>query len=311
MLIAGTLAFLVLVPLMYSLYGGSSSKVFVQRNMLRNDVQELQQAVRKKEAVQKKLTEYLDQSLPPNATTHYKYSDILWNLMKESGFQDFKVNSTTNLSSATSRSNRNGYQTFSYKLTGTASLEGLTNLLKQFYGTPLLQVIKSLSIKPLDQSNRMAITIDIEAIALDTAKRQTNIDWVYNPDAEQTLSDYVRQVNERALFSVYRPPMPPAPPDVPPLPPKEPSFTEAMHTIVAFISDVNGRYEVHLDRRLKGDKLRLKVGDRFEIDGTDCIVREIRFDRITIGIVDEEDPSEEILLSVRLGKSFNDFDDPT
>jgi len=316
MLIAGTLAFLVLVPLLYSLYGGSSSKVFAQRNLLRKEVAELQQAVRNKEANQKKLEVYMDQSLPLLgnwATTRDRYQIRLGNLMRDNGFQDSNV--TVNRATSqtpTTRSNRNGFQTFSYRLRGTASLEALTNLLREFYAAEFLHIIKSLSITPVEQSNRMTISMEVEAIALDNAKRQTNIAW--NPsedtDFQQLLGDYVRQVNDRALFSVYRPPTPPTPPPTPPPPPPEYVFTEAMHTIVGFIGDVNGVYEVHLDRQLKGDKLRLKVGDRFTVDGIECVIREIRFDRITIGAIDDEsDPPQEDRFSIRMGKSINDFEE--
>jgi len=319
LLIAGVLASLVLVPLLYSLYGGTSARVFQQRKVLREEVQKLEQAVEKKVEIQKKLADYVNQSLPQGALIREKYSTLISDLAKQAGFQNLKLSSSssgasTGVASRTSRSS--GYQTFSYKLTGTASLEQLTTLLREFYGVELLHLIRSLSIRPLDQSNRMEISMDIEAIVLDSARRQSTIPWLSNPDEgfQQTLADRVRQVNERALFSVYRPPAQPRPPDPPPPDPKPVLFTEAMHTIVSFISDVNGFYEVQIDRRLKGDKLRLRVGDRITVDGTDCIVREIRFDRITIGIVDEEDgadPAEEMLLTIRLGKSFNDFDETT
>ena len=321
LLIAGVLASLVLVPLLYSLYGGTSARVFQQRKVLREEVQKLEQAVEKKVEIQKKLADYVNQSLPQGALIREKYSTLISDLAKQAGFQNLKLSSSssgasTGVASRTSRSS--GYQTFSYKLTGTASLEQLTTLLREFYGVELLHLIRSLSIRPLDQSNRMEISMDIEAIVLDSARRQSTIPWLSNPDEgfQQTLADRVRQVNERALFSAYRPPPPPQRVEIEPpvIPPEPPIFTEAMHTIVSFISDVNGFYEVQIDRRLKGDKLRLRVGDRITVDGTDCIVREIRFDRITIGIVDEEDgadPAEEMLLTIRLGKSFNDFDETT
>ena len=303
LLIAGILAFLVVVPLLYSLYGGTSATVFVKRNALRNEVKELEKTVQKKEAIQKKLTEYLSQSLPPMVQTRDKYMQRLDALAKECGFQNSNVNPVA----ATRSSKSSGYQPFSYKLTGTVSLEGLTNLLKQVYEAEVLQLIKTIAIKPVDQSNRMDITMDIEAIALDSAKKSSTINWSINSDEDfqQLLGDQVRRVNERALFSVYKPP---APEQVAPPPPKEPDFTEAMHTFVNTIVDVNGVYEVWLDRRLKGDRLKLKVGDHFVLDGVDCVLKDIMFDRITIEAAGEEGDDEETRFSVRMGKCFNDFE---
>jgi len=313
LLVAGMLAFLVLVPLLYSLYGGSSTVIFARRNALRKDVEELEKTVQNKAVIQKKLTDYLNQSLPPmGATTRNKYLELLGTLAKECGFQDVKVNSnsTGTSSTTTSRTTRSSsYQTFSFKLTGSASLEGLTSLLKRFYEAEVLQLVKSLSIKPVDQSNKMEISMDIEAIALETARKQLSINWDINEgeDFQQLLGDQVRRVNERALFSVYRPPVP-EPAAAPP--PPEPSFSEAMHTFVSSIVDVNGVYEVWIDRRLKGDVLKLKVGDHLDVDGVDCIVKEIMFDRITIeATIEEEDGSEvQESLTIRSGKCLNDFE---
>ncbi|MCL2303858.1 MAG: hypothetical protein FWC43_00790 [Planctomycetaceae bacterium] len=312
LLIAGVLAFLVLIPLLYSLYGGTSSRVFQQRNVLREEVRKLEQAVEKKAEIRKKLADYVSQSLPQGAMIGERYSNHISDLARQSGFQNLRLTSSSPgaSSAAASRTNRSsGFQTFSYKLTGNASLEELTSLLREFYGAELLQLIRSLSIRPLDQSNRMEISMDIEAIALDSARRQTTIPWLPNPDEDfqQILSDQVRQINERALFSVYRPPVQERPADPPPKLPDQ-KYTEAMHTYVAFISDVNGVYRVQLDRRLKGDKLWLGVDDRFEMDGVDCAIREIHFDRITIGLIEEDDSVEETRFSIRLGKCINDFE---
>ena len=321
LLVTGVLAFLVLIPFLYSLYGGESSRLLVQRNALRKEVQELEQSVQKKAEIEKKLTDYVNQSLPPLATTRDRYLNRISDLASQAGFQNVRLvnsNASGTSSTAASRTNRagsgSGFQTFSYKLTGTASLEGLTSLLREFYGAELLQLIRSVSIRPLDQSNRMEISMDIEAIALEIAKRQTAIPWNVNTDEDfgQTLNDQVHRINERALFSVYRPPTLETP--TPPPPVEEPLYTEAMHTIVSFVSDVNGVYEVWLDRRLKGDMLKLRIGDRFEVDGLDCFIREASLDRITIGAMiegEEEGDFQEERFSIRVGKSINDFEDST
>ena len=318
MLVAGLLAILVLVPLLYSLYGSSASKVFIQRNALRKEVQELEKAVQKKEVLQKKMTDYVHRSLPPmGATTREKYLNLLSDLVKQCGFQEMRINpgSSGTSSTAMSRTKSSGFQTFSYKLTGTTSLEGLTNLLKQFYEAEVLQLIKTLSIKPVDQSNKMEISMDIEAIALEDAKKQLSINWNINEneDFQQLLGDQVRKVNDRALFSMYRPPVPqtptPPPKQVPPQ-----KFTEAMYTVVSGIVDVNGVYQVWIDRRLKGDTLKLKIGDHLVVDGADCFIRDITLDKITIGVIVEEEEGgevEESRLSIRAQKCFNEFEDPT
>ena len=315
LLVAGILAILVFVPLLYSLYGSSASKVFIQRNALRQEVQELEKTVQKKAALQKKLTDYVHQSLPPmGATTREKYLNLLTDLVKQCGFQITQLNagSSGTSSTAMSRTKSSGFQTFSYKLTGTTSLEGLTSLLKRFYEAEVLQLIKTLSIKPVDQSNKMEISMDIEAIALENAKKQLSINWNINEneDFQQSLGDQVRKVNQRALFSMYKPPQPP-PAENAPAPPVEQKFSEAMHTFVSGIVDVNGDYQVWIDRRLKGDTLKLKIGDHLDVDGVDCVIRDISFDRVTIGASVEEEGGEveESRFSIRVKKSFNDFED--
>ena len=310
LLVAGILAVSVMVPLLFSLYGGSSGTVFLQRNALRKEVETLEQTVEKKAAIQRKLNDYVNRSLPPmGTTTREKYLNMLYDQASDCGFKDVKVNSTTGTGSSTPKATKSsGYQTFSYKLTGKASLDGLTKLLQRFYGAELLQLIKSLSIKPLDQSNNMDISMDIEAIALDTAKRTPTIEL--NPGSNatvlETLEAQVQKVNERALFSMYKPPVPEN--QAPPTPEQpEPEFTEAMYTYVSAILEVNGVYQVWIDRRLKGDKLKLRLGDHIDIDGIDCVIRDITLDKITIA-AKEEDQAEEELYSIRVGKCINDFD---
>ena len=310
LLVAGILAVSVMVPLLFSLYGGSSGTVFLQRNALRKEVETLEQTVEKKAAIQRKLDDYVNRSLPPmGTTTREKYLNMLYDQASDCGFKDVKVNSTASSGSSTPKTAKSsGYQTFSYKLTGKASLNSLTKLLQRFYGAELLQLIKSLSIKPLDQSNNMDISMDIEAIALDTAKRTPTIEL--NPGSNatilETLESQVLKINERALFSMYRPPAPAnSAPPVPVQPEQE--FTEAMYTYVSAILEVNGVYQVWIDRRLKGDKLKLRLGDHLDIDGIDCVIRDITLDKITIA-AKEEDQAEEEFYSIRVGKCINDFD---
>ncbi|MGL6194775.1 MAG: hypothetical protein ACRC2T_08140, partial [Thermoguttaceae bacterium] len=76
----------------------------------------------------------------------------------------------------------------------------------------------------------------------------------------------------------------------------------AMFTIVKGFVEVNGVYQVWIERRLKGDRLVLHVGDHIEVDGVDCIVRNISFDKLII-------EAEGSLYTVRNGKSFEDFED--
>ena len=310
LLAAGILAVTVMVPLLFSLYGGSSSAVFLQRNALRKEVETLEQTVEKGTALQRKLNDYVNRSLPPmGTTTRDKYLNLLYDQASDCGFKEVKVVSQTSTGSSTSKSAKSSeYQTFSYKLTGKASLGNLTKLLQRFYGAELLQLIKSLSIKPLDQSNNMDISMDIEAIALDTAKRTQPIELNPGSDATilETLEAQVLKVNERALFSMYRPPAPAN--QAPPAPVQpEQRFTEAMYTYVSAVLEVNGVYQVWIERRLKGDKLKLRIGDHLDVNGIDCVIRNITLDKITIAAKDE-DQAEEELYSIRVGKCIDDFD---
>ncbi len=312
LLVAGILALLVVIPLLFMLYGGSASAVIVQRNALRKEVAELEKAVEKKTTIQKKLADYTNKSLPPSGTsTRDKYLKILFDLGLDCGFQDLKVDSISGstASSSVRMGKSSGFQTFSFKLIGNASLENLTALLRRFYETDLLQMVRSLSIKPIDQSNKMGIVMEIEAIALDSAKRRS-IELNVDPDSAfvEALEQKAKLVNERSLFSVYRPPTPEKGPEGPQQP--EQQFTEAMYTFVSAVFEVNGVCQVWIDRRLKGDKLKLKIGDRFEIDGVDCTIREIDLNQITISLMTEgeDDKMEETLMTVRVGKCFNDFE---
>lgn len=310
LIVAGFLAAFVAVAALYMLYGGAASKVIQQRNLRRKEVAELEQIADKGPLYKRQVADYIKRSLPPaGTTTSNRYMKIILDEAKDAGFTGTNVSLTSSKSPKGSE-----FHTFVFKLTGEASLESLTKLIRRFNEYDLLHLIKALTIKPVEQSKRMTITMDVEAIALEQAKKKSTIDPNYHTEEAflANLARQVKEVNDRAFFSAYRPPEPEKRPEDPG--PKKPiSYTEAMYTFVSAVIEVNGVSQVWIERRLKGDKLKLVVGDKLQIDGIECSVHRIELGKVTFSamVEDEDDPNQlkEWRYAVRVGKCIDDFEE--
>ncbi len=300
--LAGVLAVVVLLPMLYSLYGGASSTIYVRRDKLREDVNDLVQKVKKEEAYKKRLDDYTKRSLPPLAElATLQYRKWLLDHAAKSGFQNPRASLTTAIKTDKSA----GFRNYSFKLEGSASLAALTSFLHEFYEVDHLHLIKTLSVKPVQQSKTMEISMVIESLALDEAKQSKEIEMNLNdsPGFAALLREQVRTVDERGIFSPYRPPAVEGAPQSPP--PGLKDYTEANFTYVTSIVEVDGVYEVWIQRRLKGDCLKLKVGDKFEVGGYPCMIKDIDFHKTTVEVIVDGESSDFVY---RVGKNFDQPD---
>lgn len=311
LIVAGFLALFVIIAALYMLYGGSASRVILQRNHCRKEVAELEQKVANMALYKKQIADYIKRSLPPMGTmTENRYQKIVLDEASDAGFK----NAQTFLISSKSSKKGSEYQAITIKLTGESSLESLTKLMRRFNEHDLLHLIKKLTVKPLEQSNRMSIEMTVEAIALDLAKTKLEIDPNYRTEESylENLAKQVEEINNRAFFSAYRPPAPERSEPPERSRPRH-RFTEAMYTFVSAVIEVNGVSQVWIEQRLKGNKLKLVVGDKFEVDGVECFIREINLHGVKIGAMVEseenENELEEMQYTVRVGKCIDDFDE--
>jgi hypothetical protein len=127
----------------------------------------------------------------------------------------------------------------------------------------------------------------VEALSLPDADRTNKLtDQPVERLAALDRETYQTAITDRNLFAPYSPPRPiireeprePTPP---------PSFDHSKHTYVTGIVSVDGKPEVWIQVRTKGQRFRLHEGDQFEIGSAQATVVSIGAREVVIAL-DEE-----------------------
>ena len=284
------------------LISGSGAKR-AARDKLAEDVKELKQRSDRNFAVIKRMNDLKEQALPESTSDPYLASRLYQNwllaLADRHDFKDKKVDPNG------SRLIDDYYHKLSYSVTGETSLENLSLFLRDIDSAKMLHQIRGVTIKPLDQSRRISVTISIEAVSLPDAVTKNDLPSLQNPVvADIAPEEYIDPITDRGLFSFYVPPRPPDPPrppeedrEPPPPPPQPPMFDHSLYTYVGGIISVDGRPQVWIDIRTQGKKYKLYPGESFPLGSLDCKVARIERDRVVIDVAGG-------LYGIALGHSF-------
>jgi hypothetical protein len=200
-------------------------------------------------------------------------------------------------------------QQLSFSVTGVASLEQLTRWLYGFYSADYLHQIKGLTITPLEESKKLNISIQVEALALSSAtdpegkpRAQTLQELPEDAIDKELLDKYCDAISDRAIFSRYTPPPPVRPPDSPREEPSRPLFDHGKFTRVTGITEgIDGRPTVWIRQMTTGKDFQLYEGESFEVGPTKAKVVAIQVDNRTI--TSEVDGKQ---YSIALGDNLHD-----
>lgn len=164
------------------------------------------------------------------------------------------------------------YYTLSFSVRAHGTLEQLKIFLFAFYQTDLLHQIRSLTIKPPAQGNRLDLSMSIEALALGqtaagdgSEDQQMVVDafrersWrVADRLASDTLEEY-DVIDRRNLFGMGTG-----------------GTADPMdHTYLTSISIVNGEPEVWLTMRTTNEVKKVPLGEVFEIGPLVCTIADV------------------------------------
>lgn len=244
---------------------------------LKEEIKKRENELARARKAAKQLTVWETQSLPADIeVARSLYQAWLVELVDEVKLDDPSVNSGEPVS-------RQGmYHTLPFSVRGRGTLEQLTGLLFVFYRTDLLHQIRSLNITPLANSDRLDLSLSIEALVLpgagperrkgDTAEQaQETIFAEFRRRAwrdsqrlsSAALADY-DPIVRRNLFGIGGSPDP------------------TDHTYLTAVSSVDGEPQVWLTLRAAGEVLKLRKGESFvvgqfsgtiaEIEGSDVII---------------------------------------
>ena len=266
--------------------GGSTKGLRAQKANLVNEINDAKDKIRRARDAEKKLEAWNLQSLPTDpeaASSRYQ----IWLLqLCESDRYNVRLHDTL-VKPAYSRPFHEAGRRLTFTVRGQGSLDQLTRWLYGFYAADHLHRIKSLTVSPLDGSDRLSLDITVEALALNAAAdaegtlRATALAAVPEESFDRDLlEEYVQVITDRALFSPYQPPPPERPPDSP-QPAEEPKpaaplFDHGKYTFVTGITAVDGKPQVWLESRTSGKKLRLFEGDTFDVGPVEATIIDIR-----------------------------------
>lgn len=287
-IITGVLVLPFAVWLVMGALGGSSKQLLAQKANLDNKIDDAEDTIRKGRDAQKRLDEWNRRSLPRDveaAGSRYK----IW-LMELSESDQYNARfQNTQVKPLKSQPIGEVGTYLSFNVSGVASLEQLTRWLYGFYSADYLQQIRALTITPIEESKKLNLVIQVEALALKGAtdsEGKPRLDALQDlpEDAidEELLDKYCETIGQRAIFSRYTPPPPERPPERPREEPSRPLFDHGKFTRVTGITEVDGRPAVWIRLMTSGKDLRLFEGESFDVGPVKAKVVRIEIEGRTI-----------------------------
>lgn len=288
-IITGVLVLPFAIWLVVGALGGSTKLLVAQQTNLVNKINDAKDVIRKGHEAQKRLDEWNRRSLPQDveaAGSRYK----IW-LMELSESDQYKARfQNTQVKPLKNQPIGEVGTYLSFNVSGVASLEQLTRWLYGFYSADYLQQIKGLTITPIEESKKLNLVIQIEALAL---KGATDLEGKPRLDAlrelpedaidEEVLDKYCEVIGQRAIFSRYTPPPPERPPESPKEEqPSRPLFDHGKFTRITGITEVDGRPAVWVRLMTSGKDLRLFEGESFDVGPVKAKVVRIEIEGRTV-----------------------------
>jgi hypothetical protein len=225
----------------WAVYGWWSAQLS-SRNLrlatLRSEIKEQKEVIRRGNEAQKKLDEWEKRSLPTDVErARSLYQNWLLALTDKAKFagSDLAVQNLKLQKRQNSRDSK-PIQGFAFTITAEAKLEQLVQFLFEFYSSGHLDRIRYLHVQPIDKSDKLKLSINVEALILPTTEREDKLSTEAGHRLVMTdLKDYRDVIVKRNLFAEYTPekPIVATPPkvDKPPLDPatqaKFTGFTES------------------------------------------------------------------------------------
>ncbi len=288
-IVAGVLVLPFVIWLVVGTFGGSTKLLRVQKAALLDEINDAKKIIRRGHEARERLDEWNQKSLPRDfkaAGSRYKFwlMELCESPRYDARFQNTQVKPMKDQAIG------DVGQQLGFSVTGTASLEQLTRWLYGFYSSEYLHQIKSLTISPLEESKKLNLSIQVEALALNSAvgaddkpREQTLRELPEDAIDEEMLDKYCDTIADRALFSRYSPPPPPRPPEQPrEEAPSRPLFDHGKFTRVTGITEINGRPTVWIRLMTSGKDFQLFEGETFEVGPIEAKVVAIQVDGRTI-----------------------------
>jgi len=215
-----------------------------QIQKLNDKIHDKEQLLARARKAGRQLTEWRSQSLPsdvPIARTLYQ--GWLVELVGRHHFQK------PNVDSGDAIQKLGIYQKLPFTVRGQATLQQVVDFLYEFYRAGHLHRIQRLNLTPLEQGQRLSVSIAIEALVLPGADRKDTLTHKTSNRLAYADPRPYQVIVERNVFGRWG----------------TGRLTPADHAYLTAILDTGGRPEVWITLRTTGELLKLHPGDPIEV----------------------------------------------
>jgi hypothetical protein len=185
--------------------GGSLSyaELSRQRDDLVTQVNRKEMAVKKAAQAARRLAEWQHRALPSDATdARALYQTWLRELAERFQFHQLNVDA----SASGQQSQRNTFTLFAFTLHGRTNLVKLVEFLYAFSSAGHLHQIRSIDVKPVENSPELDVSLTVEAMSLPGADRTNKLTTAQNKTLPRAkLADYSKTIVGRNVFGPFRP----------------------------------------------------------------------------------------------------------
>ncbi|MDR2762731.1 MAG: hypothetical protein LBB88_09040 [Planctomycetaceae bacterium] len=298
LIVAGIVIVCIVIPFCYNYFNSSISKMRLQKTKLEEEIKKLEIEVKDEKQIRERLTELGKKSLPPGELAKSQYQNWLTDTAGTALLRERKIDSGSEVIF------KDYYKKYTFKLVCKGTLENVAEFLRRFHKTDYLHLIRKISPTPIKNSNLMDVVITIEAVSVTKAQTGQSL-RIFDKDLLKITPEEQTSLNEiktRKLFTAYSPPKPPAPPVTPPPSlPRQPPFYQAPYCYVIAIVESEGRKQVWIDHRSTGKQYKLYEGNSFKLEGVDCIIEKIDYNKIHV-------EAEKQKFIIKQGKSFAEYE---
>jgi hypothetical protein len=253
--VAGLLAVLVL-RFVWNTYADAVDRRQVDVEKLENELQGKRLAVTKALRTAEELAVLEARSLPSDRNlARTLYQNWLLEQVVAARLRQARV--------STSRGQARGdaYYVLPFTVQAHGDLEGLTRLLFAFYNAPHLHRISRLSLKPIENSRELDITLSVEALSLNRADRDDALSALPAERLAPLEPSNFAVVAQRNLFAPYQPPPPPRVVRETPAPPPPARVNDAEYAVVTALIEDGERSQAWINVRTTGKVLKVETGD--------------------------------------------------
>ncbi len=247
----------------------SSTQLRAKAVQLREDLAKKQKSLAAALLEAKQLADWQKRALPSNYTLAQSlYRNWLSELAGRSNFQKLTIVSSDD------HTLRKAVTSISFTLNCRATLGDVTKFLYEFYSAGHLHQIRSLTLKPVENSRELDVGMTIQALSLPDADRKDQLTKEPGHGLKlASIDDYRGAIAKRDLFTPFRE----ARPQV-----ADNSLDMARFVFVTGFTEVDGARQVWIQDRTAGKLWTLSEGGEFQVGQLRGKVRSIGADREVI-----------------------------